>query len=355
VANPITLAAAAAGITVVGLVGLTVGITTGTAQADSSEFRTIGSVDALKAGTPYAQWINAAAKACPGLPAPLLAAQLQQESGFNPDAQSPAGAQGIAQFVPGTWQTWKVDANQNGVTSPLEPADAITAQGRFMCQLLHNAKSSGYPGNPLGLALAGYNAGWNAVAKYRGIPPFAETKHYVSVILAGEKQFTATPTPGGTVALPSGFTLPAGTPPAVRTAVAWALKQKGGWYQYGGTCTQPLGTNPQHWCDCSSLVQKAYAAAGISLARTTFQQVKEGQAVSLDAPAPGDLVFAIGRGDGGSAEFPGHVGMYIGSGYLIEAPHTGAQIRTVTFSSWATSSDPTVQVVAIRRIVTRGG
>lgn len=351
-ANPIALASATVGISVAALVGLTLEISTGAAEAaDGSGGGTAG---ALRTGTPYQEWIDAAARTCPGLPAPLLAAQLQQESGFNPDAQSGAGAQGIAQFEPGTWKTWGVDANGNGVTSPLEPPDAITAQGRFMCDLLHKAKASGYPGNPLGLALAGYNAGWPAVQKYRGIPPYSETRHYVAAILAGEKRFTAPPSPAGAVALPANFKLPPDTPPAVKTAIAWALQQRGGWYHYGGDCTQALGSSPAHWCDCSSLVQHAYAAAGISLPRTSGEQVREGQAVAIDAPQPGDLVFSIGI-DGGSAQSPGHVGMYVGGGLLIEAPHTGAKVRLVTFKSWATSSDTSIQVVAIRRIVSGQG
>ena len=348
--NPIAVAAVSLAVPVAAFVGLTMGIAADASATDIGG----GNSGSLKAGTkaaPYEQWLNADALACPGLPAPLLAAQLQQESGFNADAKSPAGAEGIAQFMPSTWQTWGVDANKNGVTSPFEPPDAITAQGRMMCALFHKAKASGYPGDPLGLALAGYNAGWHAVVRYHGIPPYSETKNYVAAILASAKTFTATQSAAGAVALPADFTLPAGTPAPVRTAVAWALKQRGGWYQYGGDCKQALGTDPAHWCDCSSLVQQAYAAAGISIARTTGAQVLEGRAVATDSPAPGDLVFSVGRGDGGSPSSPGHVGMYVGSGLLIEAPHTGTQIRLVSFASWATSSQYDVKVVAIRRIV----
>ena len=352
-ANPITMTAAIGGVVVGGLVGLVMLITTGAAEADS-DIAPTSSIGALKSGTkadPYAQWINAAAFACPGLPAPVLAAQLQQESSFNPTAQSPVGAQGIAQFMPGTWDTWKVDANQNGVASPMEPPDAITAQGRFMCDLLRKAKASGYHEDLIRLALAGYNAGWNNVVQYRGIPPFDETRHYVSAILdSARQQFTAVPAVGGAVPLPTGFVLPPDTPVEVKTAIAWALKQVGTWYHYGGDCTQAHGSSPQHWCDCSSLVQQAYAAAGVHLPRVTGDQVRIGQAVRLDAPAPGDLVFSVGSD--GTAASPGHVGMYIGSGYLIEAPHTGAQVRTVTFKSWATASSRSMQVAAIRRVVT---
>ena len=136
-------------------------------------------------------FIEQAAEDCPGLPAEVLAAQLQQESGFNPAAVSPAGAMGIAQFMPGTWAAWGRDANGNGVASPFEPADAIDAQGRFMCDLLRRAETSGLTGGPIQLALAGYNAGWGAVLRYGGIPPFEETQEYVTRITAIAAQLRA--------------------------------------------------------------------------------------------------------------------------------------------------------------------
>ncbi|MFC5724865.1 NlpC/P60 family protein [Streptomyces gamaensis] len=301
----------------------------------------------------FAVWIEKAAGACPGLPAPVLAAQLEAESNFNPNAQSSAGAQGIAQFIPSTWKTYGTDANGNGVNSPFDPPDAITAQGRYMCELLHDAQKSGFPGEPVELALAGYNAGWGAVTRYRGVPPrsFAggQTYDYVRSIMAAARKFTATAGPSGPVDLPADFTLPAGTPAQVRTAVAWALQQRGGWYHLGGDCTDAHGPSPNRWCDCSSLMQQAYRAAGVPLTRTTYTQVGEGQAVSADAPLPGDLVFT--PGSDGSAASPGHVGMYIGNGLLVEAPRTGLKTRVVTYSSWRNSSSPITRVVAVRRII----
>ncbi|MCI0689171.1 MAG: lytic transglycosylase domain-containing protein, partial [Sporichthyaceae bacterium] len=109
----------------------------------------------------------------------LLAAQGYVESGFNPNAVSPAGAQGIAQFMPGTYQTWGADADGDGVNSPFDPPDGIMAQGRLMCHLLNLSLAADYPGDPVQLALAGYNAGWGAVQAHRGIPPYEETRNYV--------------------------------------------------------------------------------------------------------------------------------------------------------------------------------
>jgi hypothetical protein len=99
----------------------------------------------------------------------LLAAQLYAESGFNPFARSPAGAQGIAQFMPGT-------ARAYGLDDPFDPEAAIDAQARMMRDLLRQFAS-------VPLALAAYNAGPGAVAACGCIPPYPETRGYVARIL----------------------------------------------------------------------------------------------------------------------------------------------------------------------------
>jgi cell wall-associated NlpC family hydrolase len=299
----------------------------------------------------YAPWIEKASGACDlDLPAPLLAAQLNQESGFDPNAVSPAGAEGIAQFMPSTWPTWSQNDDGTGNVSEFNPYDSIMAQGRYMCSLLHDATSSGYPGGNLQLALAGYNAGWGAVASAHGIPNIPQTQNYVAAIMAAEANYEVTPSstaPTGT--LPPGFSLPPSTPASVATAITWALDQRGGWYQYGGDCTAPLGNAPMHWCDCSSLVQQAYAQAGISLPRTTYGQVLEGQPIDPDDPMPGDLVFV--PGSDGTPSNPGHVGIYVGDGLIINAPRTGEQIQLASYSSWRNASAVEDRIVAVRRIV----
>jgi hypothetical protein len=100
----------------------------------------------------------------------LLAAQLMAESGFNPRAVSPAGAQGIAQFMPGT-------AASYGLRNPFDPVAAIDAQAHLMSDLLRRFHS-------VPLALAAYNAGPGAVAACSCIPPYPETRAYVARILA---------------------------------------------------------------------------------------------------------------------------------------------------------------------------
>lgn len=139
------------------------------------------------AGTPvvpeqYRADVRRAAKECPQVTAPLIAAQIQQESGWDPDAVSPSGAEGIAQFMPETWQRWGVDLDGDGVADPFDAAEAIDAQGRLMCYLVRTAEESGIDGDAVTLALAAYNAGWSNVVKYGGVPPFPETEDYVAII-----------------------------------------------------------------------------------------------------------------------------------------------------------------------------
>jgi Transglycosylase SLT domain/D-alanyl-D-alanine carboxypeptidase len=102
--------------------------------------------------------------------AALLAAQLMAESNFNPFAVSPAGAQGIAQFIPST-------AASYGLRNPFDPVEAMDAQAHLMSDLIHQL------GSPQ-LALAAYNAGPAPVAACHCVPSIPETTAYVSRILA---------------------------------------------------------------------------------------------------------------------------------------------------------------------------
>ena len=111
----------------------------------------------------------AAAEAQYHLPAGLLAAVAQQESGGNAQAVSPAGAQGLMQLMPST-------AAGAGVNA-FDPAQAIGAAAKILSGNL--ARFGSVP-----LALAAYNAGAGAVTQYGGIPPYAETQNYVRRIAA---------------------------------------------------------------------------------------------------------------------------------------------------------------------------
>ena len=129
----------------------------------------------------YRALIVSSAARCPELPTSILAAQIATESGWDPRAESGAGAQGIAQFIPQTWKDYGIDANKDGVTDVFDPEDAIPSAADFMCGLFDEVKS--VPGNPIALALAAYNAGPSQVRKYKGVPPFPETEDYVAKIL----------------------------------------------------------------------------------------------------------------------------------------------------------------------------
>jgi len=126
-----------------------------------------------------------AAAAANGLPPALLAALLRAESGFDPRAVSPAGAQGIAQFMPAT-------AAGMGLRDPFDPAQAIPAAARLLAG--HVRALGSVP-----LALAAYNAGPGAVERHGGIPPYAETQAYVARILsmAGGAGLLGGDVPGG--------------------------------------------------------------------------------------------------------------------------------------------------------------
>lgn len=110
-----------------------------------------------------------------GVPAELLAAQIQAESGWNPNAKNPSGATGISQFMPGTAKGFGID--------PRDPIASIDAQGKMMGRLIKSY------GGDTDKALAAYNAGSGNVAKYHGIPPFPETKKYISNIHAYEANY----------------------------------------------------------------------------------------------------------------------------------------------------------------------
>lgn len=117
---------------------------------------------------PYADMFKAAG-ARHGISPSILAAVAKTESAFDPTAVSPAGAQGLMQFMPATAAEMGVD--------PLDPASAIDGAARYLAQNLRQFGS-------IDLALAAYNAGPGAVRTHGGIPPFAETQAYVPKVLS---------------------------------------------------------------------------------------------------------------------------------------------------------------------------
>jgi peptidoglycan DL-endopeptidase CwlO len=120
------------------------------------------------AGVPYANLLTSAG-ARHGVDPALLAAVASQESGFDASAVSPAGAQGLMQFMPATAQGLGVDA--------FDPASAVDGAARYLSQLTDQFGSTE-------LALAAYNAGPGTVRRYDGVPPYAETQNYVRSVMS---------------------------------------------------------------------------------------------------------------------------------------------------------------------------
>jgi cell wall-associated NlpC family hydrolase len=140
--------------------------------------------------------------------------------------------------------------------------------------------------------------------------------------------------------LPASFALPPGTPPPVATAIRYALAQVGKPYVWGGA-------GPDGY-DCSGLVMAAYAAAGVTLPRTTYQQVDAGTAVPRAADLrPGDLIFTVGGEPGASISHPGHVGLFIGDDLVVDAPSQGKTVEISVFDAGYWNS----QAIEYRRII----
>ncbi|MGI5456008.1 NlpC/P60 family protein [Streptomyces sp. CA-249302] len=243
---------------------------------------------------------------CSAINPALLAAQLYQESGFNPNAKSAAAAEGIAQFIPGTWATHGIDGNGDGVKNVWDPQDAIPSAASYDCKLASYVKD--VPGNLTENMLASYNAGAYAVIKYGGVPPYSETRNYVKTITTLEESFAAPVTRVDPSKQAAG-------------AIYYAQKKLGTPYLWGGNGT--AADNGRF--DCSGLTKAAFESVGVTLPRVANDQYNAGPHPKRSELLPGDLVFF--SDDLTDSRAIRHVGIYVGGGYMIDAPRTGAVIR----------------------------
>jgi len=232
-----------------------------------------------------------AAATCPGLPWTVLAAigTIESDNGQStlPGVQSganSAGAEGDMQELASTFAEYDTPVPPGGANppSPYDPTDAVYAAARMLCA---NGAANGAN---LNQAIFDYNhASW-----------------YVNEVLALAQTYGQT----------QAQTVAAGTAPGV--ALDWALAQVGTPYIWGGEA-------PGVGFDCSGLVQAAYKVAGISLPRVAQDQYDGTAKLGPGNPVePGDLIFF-----GGGPSDVTHVGIYVGNGQMVDAPHTGADVR----------------------------
>ncbi|RJL33382.1 bifunctional lytic transglycosylase/C40 family peptidase [Bailinhaonella thermotolerans] len=213
-----------------------------------------------------------------------------------------AGAAGPMQFLISTWggkakikmpskvNGYATDGDGDGWADVYNPADAIPAAAKML-------KRNGAP-QKLEQALFAYN---RAMWYVRQVLAIAKNYANEGVIPVPEKpaeDCDVSDRPG------------ADQGPVVEEILAYAMKQRGKPYIWGGT--GPRGF------DCSGIIYMAYREAGLSIPRTTFGQWPFGVKIQAGTERPGDLVF-FNSGPGTSANNPGHVGMVVSKGKMIEA------------------------------------
>jgi cell wall-associated NlpC family hydrolase len=261
-----------------------------------------------------------AATTCPGLPWTVLAAIGTVESGNGtstlPGVHSGAngaGAEGPMQFEPGTFAAYDQPVPPGGVDppSPYDSTDAVYAAARMLCA------DGGAGGGDLPGAVFAYN----------------HSDSYVTKVLALAASYAqsgsgsgSTGTGAGTGAggLTGTVAAAAAGPSEGEAAVAWALGQVGTPYVWGGE-TAGVGF------DCSGLTQAAYRVAGVPLPRVAQAQFDAGPELgSGTILEPGDLVF-FGGGTGSVSHVGIYVGVRDGRAMMVDAPHTGAQVRVEAF------------------------
>lgn len=201
-----------------------------------------------------------------------------------------------------------------------------TGEGLFVGDL-------GVTGAPAGAdqAVAGLSSEMALVARLVASTPNAPA----AMATPSSPHALETPSATGSVASTSTATSASSSGVTGADIVGTALSYRGTPYVWGGT--SPSGF------DCSGLTQYVYARWGIAIPRTSEQQATIGTPVaSLASAQPGDLLFFAGSD--GTASSPGHVGIYVGNGEMIDAPYTGTTVQVQPLSSAGS-------IVAIRRVL----
>jgi cell wall-associated NlpC family hydrolase len=202
------------------------------------------------------------------------------------------------------------DEDGDGIANVYDPADAIAGSAKYLLQFQVQS-------NPAA-----------AIFAYNHLQSYVQSVLYWAGVYAGGKyQVVSANMPSSSTAAGCALTgnVPAVTPPtqAVATAIAYAQAQIGKPYLWGGTGPDAF--------DCSGLVMMAYRTAGITIARTSEQQWVTEQRIPASQVEPGDLVFFAGAD--GTATSPGHVGLVIGHGQMIEAYATGFPVRIASYNN----------------------
>ena len=226
------------------------------------------------------------------------------------------------------------DEDGDGTASVYDPADAIAGAAKYLLAhgVLSNASAAVFAYNHLDSYVQAvenyastYASGGYSIAPSAGSPAASTA---ACVQLAGTVIGGSSTVPNQTVA----------------AAIAYAQQQIGKPYLWGGTGPDAF--------DCSGLVMMAYQAAGVNIPRTSEAQWAWGPQIQASQAEPGDLVFFAGSD--GTPTSPGHVGLVIGGGKMIEAYATGFPIRISTYGT-ASSAGGLSQVVGFTRPWARSG
>ncbi|MFE1519000.1 transglycosylase SLT domain-containing protein [[Kitasatospora] papulosa] len=146
-----------------------------------------GEFDPTSVPEGMADAITEAGALCADIGPVAIAAQIDQESGFQTDRTGPEGEQGVSQLPPEVFARLGKDDDDNGETSALDPADSILAQGRFMCELAEQVSPLASPeplSDVMSLTLAAYDAGLEPVLEAGRVPRTNASQQYVMAIRA---------------------------------------------------------------------------------------------------------------------------------------------------------------------------